>query len=79
MKFEAPNLLLFCSGGVYTLVCHHEKSIKKPWQFKYYPKNVLFGHARDLNGLSSTPDYNRGCQPALCGPFWGLVTCDMGF
>ena len=37
LKFEAPNLLIFSSGGLYKLVRHYEKTIKKPWQFKYYP------------------------------------------
>ena len=38
LKFEAPNLLIFSSERVFKLVRHHEKTIKKPWQFKYYPK-----------------------------------------
>ena len=67
LKFEAPNLLIFSSGGVYKLVRHHEKTIKKPWQLKYYPKIVLFGRATALKGLSSTPDSKRGCLPALHG------------
>ena len=47
---------------------HYKKAIKKPWQLKYYSKMVLFGHPRALNGQStSTPNPNRGCQPALCG------------
>ena len=28
---------------------------------------MLFGRARLLNGQSSTPNSNRGCQPALYG------------
>ena len=45
----------------------HDKSIKKPWQFKYYPRIVLFGRARLLNALSTTPNLNWGYQPALYG------------
>ena len=36
-------LEIFSFGGVYKLVRHHEKAKKKPWQFRYYPKMVLFG------------------------------------
>ena len=67
MKFETPNLLIFSSGGVYTIVRHHEKTIKKPWQFKYYLKMVWFGCAKALEGLSSIPDSKQGCLPALYG------------
>ena len=65
LKLKAPNLLIFSSGGVYKLVHHNEKATKKPWQFKYYPKMVLFGHSRAFNDLSSTPDLNPGCVPSL--------------
>ena len=51
---------------------HYDKSNKKPWQFKYY---VLLGRARLFNGVSSTPNSNRGCQPALYGK-GGLAALD---
>ena len=67
LKFEAPNLLIFFSWGVYKLVRHHEKTINKPWQFKYYLKMVLLGCDSALKGLSSTPGRKQGCLPALYG------------
>ena len=33
-----PKSLNIFIWGVYKLLRHHEKSIKKPYQFKYYPK-----------------------------------------
>ena len=63
----SPISLNIFIWGVYKLVRHHDKDMKKPWQFKYYQEIVLFGRARLLNGQSSTPNLNRGCQPALYG------------
>ena len=65
LKLKVPNLLIFSSRGVYKVVHHNDKATKKPWQFKYYPKMVLFGHSRALNDLSSTTDLNLGCVPSL--------------
>ena len=62
-----PKSLNIFIWGVYKLVRHHEKSIEKPYQFKYYPKIVFFRRARLFNGLLTTPNLNRGCLPALYG------------
>ena len=48
---EAPNPLIFSSGGVYKLVHHHEKTTKKPrshGSFNITRKMVLFGRVRAL-------------------------------
>ena len=43
--------------------------MKKPWHFRYDPTMVLFGRARALNALSSTPRFESGlsASPAEMG------------